>query len=268
MCGAGFSVLVRVSAASSASQPGLRPSPVVGRACRKCFPFQLANYVGVGVGKEDDGKINEKLRRDAVASGSNRERGWSRREGVAEAEAEACGSSGARFYDMERTHKKKARQTLKRKRRKRKRKSKKETNNKMLRPFLFPFTHPSSLFLSPPSLSLLALGFYGRQRRVPLELRVQRAVPQRGSNGDANKVAATTTKIEDDCKGRGVQGGESGLALVRHFENRLLAIIVSSVIKFKRGVRRQKGVAPHTTPCPVTFLLQLRIVTKATAIPL
>lgn len=82
VCEAAFSVLVRVSAASSASQPGLRPSPDVGRACRKCFPFQLANYVGVG--KEDDGKINEKLRRDAVASGSNTERereggvgGWS-----------------------------------------------------------------------------------------------------------------------------------------------------------------------------------------------
>lgn len=78
--------------------------------------------------------------------------------------------------------------------------------------FYFPSHSLPPLSLSSahsPSLSLLALGFYGRQRRVPLELRVQRAVPQRGSNGDANKVAATT-KIEDDCKERGLKGERAG----------------------------------------------------------
>lgn len=45
------------------------------------------------------------------------------------------------------------------------------------------------------SLSLLALGFYGRQRRVSLELRVQRAMPQRAANKAAEKINIKKMKM-------------------------------------------------------------------------
>lgn len=81
-------------------------------------------------------------------------------------------------------------------------------------------------------------------------------------------ATATQIKLQQQQKFKMIaRGGGRVLALVRHFENRLLAIIVSSMIKFKRGVRRQKGVAERPNP-PPPAVLQLRSVTKATAIPL